>query len=109
MNAPSTFWPTELRVDPARSMLSVVGCHAEGEVGDVVIGGFLAPPAASMFERMQIMERDHDHLRRLLICEPRGNVGEIYGFGPWRIARTLIDARQRQLAHQRPEMKISSV
>ena len=26
-------------------MLSVVGCHAEGEVGDVIVGGFLPPPA----------------------------------------------------------------
>ena len=58
----------------SRSMLSVVGCHAEGEVGDVVVGGFLPPKAASMFERMRIMERDFDHIRRFLLCEPRGSV-----------------------------------
>ena len=58
----------------SRSMLSVVGCHAEGEVGDVVIGGFLPPKGASMFERMRVMERDFDHIRRFLLCEPRGSV-----------------------------------
>jgi proline racemase len=58
----------------SRSMLSVVGCHAEGEVGDVVVGGFLPPKGASMFERMRTMERDFDHIRRFLLCEPRGSV-----------------------------------
>jgi proline racemase len=58
----------------SRSMLSVVGCHAEGEVGDVVVGGFLPPKGGSMFERMRVMERDFDHIRRFLLCEPRGSV-----------------------------------
>jgi proline racemase len=54
--------------------ISVVGCHAEGEIGDVIVGGVLPPPGATMLEKMQAMERDHDHIRRLLICEPRGSV-----------------------------------
>ncbi len=58
----------------SRLMLSVVGCHAEGEVGDVIIGGFLPPGGATMFERMRAMERDFDHVRRFLLCEPRGSV-----------------------------------
>ena len=58
----------------SRLMLSVVGCHAEGEVGDVIVGGFLPPGGATMFERMQAMERDFDHVRRFLLCEPRGSV-----------------------------------
>ncbi len=58
----------------SRLMLSVVGCHAEGEVGDVIVGGFLPPAGATMFERMRAMERDFDHLRRFLLCEPRGSV-----------------------------------
>lgn len=59
-----------------RSKLSitVVGCHAEGEVGDVIVGGVLPPAGATMMERMIAMERDHDHIRRFLICEPRGSV-----------------------------------
>ena len=55
-------------------MLSVVGCHAEGEIGDVIVGGFLPPPGATMYERMRAMERDFDHVRRFLLCEPRGSV-----------------------------------
>jgi proline racemase len=58
----------------SRRMVSVVGCHAEGEVGDVIVGGVLPPPGATMFERMKAMERDFDHLRRFLLCEPRGSV-----------------------------------
>lgn len=59
-----------------RSLLSinVVGCHAEGEVGDVIVGGVLPPAGGTMMERMISMERDHDHIRRMLICEPRGSV-----------------------------------
>ena len=58
----------------SRRMVSVVGCHADGEVGDVIVGGVLPPPGATMFERMKAMERDFDHLRRFLLCEPRGSV-----------------------------------
>ncbi|MGO9467591.1 MAG: proline racemase family protein [Isosphaeraceae bacterium] len=58
----------------SRVMISVVGCHAEGEVGDVIVGGFPPPRGATMFERMRTMERDFDHVRRFLLCEPRGSV-----------------------------------
>lgn len=54
--------------------ISVVGCHAEGEVGDVIVGGVLTPAGATMFDKMRAMEREHDHIRRLLMCEPRGSV-----------------------------------
>ena len=55
-------------------MISVVGCHAEGEVGDVVVGGILPPAGETVFEMMRTMEREHDEIRRFLICEPRGSV-----------------------------------
>lgn len=58
----------------ARRIITVAGCHAEGEVGDVIIGGVLPPAGATMYDRMRTMERDHDHIRKLLICEPRGSV-----------------------------------
>jgi hypothetical protein len=58
----------------SRRVINVVGCHAEGEVGDVIIGGVLPPPGATMFEKMQAFAREQDHIRRLLICEPRGSV-----------------------------------
>jgi trans-L-3-hydroxyproline dehydratase len=57
----------------ARRMLTVVGCHAGGEVGNVVVGGVLPPPGATVFEQMQALRAD-DSLRRLLLREPRGSV-----------------------------------
>ena len=58
----------------ARRIISVVGCHAEGEIGDVIVGGVLPPAGATLFDQMRTMEREHDHVRRLLLCEPRGSV-----------------------------------
>jgi trans-L-3-hydroxyproline dehydratase len=60
-------------MNPTR-VITVVGCHAEGEVGDVITGGVLPPAGATMLERKVAMERDHDNIRRVLICEPRGSV-----------------------------------
>src|SRR5579871_3680154 len=54
-------------------MLTVVGCHAGGEVGNVVVGGVLPPPGATVFEQMQALRAD-DSLRKLLLHEPRGSV-----------------------------------
>ena len=50
--------------------ISVVGCHAEGEVGDVITGGVLPPAGATMYDKMRTMEREHDDIRKLLMCEP---------------------------------------
>jgi proline racemase len=58
----------------ARRAIQVVGCHAEGETGDVIVGGVLPPPGATMFERMRAFARDHDGIRRLLLREPRGSI-----------------------------------
>jgi proline racemase len=53
--------------------ITVVGCHAGGEIGNVVVGGVLPPPGATVFEQMQALRAD-DSLRRLLLREPRGSV-----------------------------------
>ncbi len=58
----------------AERAIQVIGCHAEGEQGDVIVGGVLPPPGATMYQKMRFMEREADHVRRLLICEPRGSV-----------------------------------
>ncbi len=58
----------------ANRMIQVVGCHAEGEVGDVIVGGVLPPAGGSVFEMRETMQREHDHIRQMLICEPRGSV-----------------------------------
>src|SRR5438445_7415725 len=53
--------------------ITVVGCHAGGEIGNVVVGGVLPPPGATVFEQMQTLRAD-DSLRRFLLREPRGSV-----------------------------------
>ncbi len=57
----------------ARRTITIVGCHAGGEVGNVVVGGVLPPAGATVYEQMQTLRRD-DSLRRLLLREPRGSV-----------------------------------
>jgi proline racemase len=53
--------------------ITVVGCHAGGEVGNVVVDGVPPPPGATVFEQMQALRSD-DSLRRFLLREPRGSV-----------------------------------
>jgi proline racemase len=53
--------------------ITVVGCHAGGEIGNVVVDGVPPPPGETVFEQMQALARD-DSLRRLLLHEPRGSV-----------------------------------
>ena len=55
-------------------MITVVGCHAGGEVGNVVVGGVLPPAGATVFEQMQKLRDEGDWLRRMLLREPRGSV-----------------------------------
>src|SRR5437588_5688834 len=57
----------------SRRTITVVGCHAGGEIGNVVVGGVLPPVGATVFEQTQTLARD-DSLRRLLLREPRGSV-----------------------------------
>src|SRR5262249_49903546 len=57
----------------AARAVTVVGCHAGGEVGNVVVGGVIAPCGDTVFERMVALRAD-DRLRRLLLREPRGSV-----------------------------------
>lgn len=57
-----------------QQVVTVVGVHAEGEVGRVITGGVIAPRAASMFERQQAFIRDQDWLRGMLLSDPRGSV-----------------------------------
>jgi proline racemase len=56
-----------------QQVITVVGAHAEGEVGRVITGGVIAPRASSMFERQQAFMREQDHLRGLLLSDPRGS------------------------------------
>ncbi|KAL6853052.1 hypothetical protein ACO1O0_007604 [Amphichorda felina] len=52
--------------------LSVVGCHAEGEVGDVIIGGVLDVPGKTMYDKLVHFRTKDDQIRQLVLNEPRG-------------------------------------
>lgn len=54
-------------------IIHVVSCHAEGEVGDVIVGGVPPPPGDTLWEQRCFIEQD-DRLRRFVLNEPRGGV-----------------------------------
>ncbi|MDH3251108.1 MAG: proline racemase family protein, partial [Acidimicrobiia bacterium] len=53
--------------------ISVVGCHAEGEVGDVIVDGVAPPPGETVWEQSRWIAND-GRLRDLVLNEPRGGV-----------------------------------
>lgn len=53
--------------------ITIVGCHAEGEVGDVIVGGVEPPPGDSVWAQSRFIAED-DTLRRFVLNEPRGGV-----------------------------------
>jgi proline racemase len=53
--------------------IHIVSCHAEGEVGDVIVGGVAPPPGATLWEQSRFIARDQQ-LRRFVLNEPRGGV-----------------------------------
>lgn len=54
--------------------LSVVDCHAEGEIGRVVVGGVGQVPGDTMFDKRVHLETRMDDIRKLILFEPRGAV-----------------------------------
>ncbi len=54
-------------------IIHVVSCHAEGEVGDVIIGGVAPPPGNTLWEQRAWIARDQS-LRNFVLNEPRGGV-----------------------------------
>ncbi|MDH4019848.1 MAG: proline racemase family protein [Xanthomonadales bacterium] len=54
-------------------IVHIVSCHAEGEVGDVIVGGVAPPPGDTLWEQRKFIEQD-DRLRRFVLNEPRGGV-----------------------------------
>ena len=54
-------------------VIHVVSCHAEGEVGDVIVGGVLPPPGDTVWEQSRFIARD-ETLRNFMLNEPRGGV-----------------------------------
>jgi proline racemase len=56
-----------------QQVVTVVGVHAEGEVGRVITGGVIAPRATDMFARQQAFIAGQDWLRLMLLSDPRGS------------------------------------
>lgn len=53
--------------------IHVVSCHAEGEVGDVIVGGVAPPPGETLWEQRSWIAKDQT-LRNFVLNEPRGGV-----------------------------------
>ena len=53
--------------------IHVIGCHAEGEVGDVVVGGVAPPPGETLWAQSRWIAEDGT-LLDFLLNEPRGGV-----------------------------------
>ncbi|MGB5067661.1 MAG: proline racemase family protein, partial [Albidovulum sp.] len=53
--------------------IQIVGCHAEGEVGDVITGGVAPPPGDTLWDQARWIARDN-RLRNFVLNEPRGGV-----------------------------------
>jgi proline racemase len=54
-------------------VIHVVSCHAEGEVGDVIVGGVAPPPGDTIWAQSRWIEKDNV-LRNFMLNEPRGGV-----------------------------------
>lgn len=57
----------------SKSTIQVIECHAEGEVGDVIIGGVSPPPGTTIWDQSRFIAKD-ETLRNFVLNEPRGGV-----------------------------------
>ena len=63
-------WDAPMRTS---KVIHMVSCHAEGEVGNVIVGGVPPPAGDSLWEQSRWIARDQT-LRRFVLNEPRGGV-----------------------------------
>ena len=54
-------------------LIHLVSCHAEGEVGNVIVGGVPPPPGDTIWEQARWIAKD-ERLRQFVLNEPRGGV-----------------------------------
>ncbi len=54
-------------------IIHIISCHAEGEVGDVIVGGVSLPPGENIWKQSRWIDKDQS-LRRFVLNEPRGGV-----------------------------------
>lgn len=57
----------------ASKTIHVISAHAEGEVGDVIVGGVLPPPGETIWAQSRWIAEDKT-LRNFVLNEPRGGV-----------------------------------
>jgi len=57
----------------SQKTLHVISAHAEGEVGDVIVGGVATPPGDTIWEQRKYIEQEGS-LRDFVLNEPRGGV-----------------------------------
>lgn len=53
--------------------IHVISAHAEGEVGDVIVGGVMPPPGETVWDQSRWIAQDQT-LRNFVLNEPRGGV-----------------------------------
>lgn len=53
--------------------IHIISAHAEGEVGDVIVGGVAPPPGDTLWDQRSFIEQDGT-LRDFVLNEPRGGV-----------------------------------
>lgn len=70
--------------------IEIVGCHAEGEVGDVIVAGVEPPPGRTLAEQARWIHEDGT-LRDFVLNEPRGGV-----FRHVNLVVPAIDARAQK-------------
>lgn len=54
-------------------VIHIVSAHAEGEVGDVIVGGVAPPPGETLWDQRTFIAQDQA-LRNFVLNEPRGGV-----------------------------------
>lgn len=52
--------------------LTLIGAHAEGEIGRVITGGVLHVPGRTVLDKLRYLNEVDDSLRRFCVLEPRG-------------------------------------
>ncbi|MGB3279725.1 MAG: proline racemase family protein [Pseudorhodobacter sp.] len=57
----------------SQKTIHVISAHAEGEVGDVIVGGVSPPPGETIWQQRSFIAQDQT-LRNFVLNEPRGGV-----------------------------------
>jgi trans-L-3-hydroxyproline dehydratase len=58
--------------------IRTIDAHAAGEPLRLIVDGFPAPRGRTMLDKREWVRKNHDHLRRALMLEPRGHA-DMYG------------------------------